>query len=110
MPFVLRAAAVFTSDEVLGLGLLRSALNDFPGVLHFSGDEMEPGSAGCGGDGCGGEAYPPLFPSPIPLSPLPFLSARPLAVVVMPMAALPDATDPAALVRPSQPTTMTKRT
>ena len=110
MPFVLRAAAVFTSEEVLGLGLLRSALKDFPGVVHISGDEMEPGSAGCGGDGCSGGAYPPLLPSPIPLSPLPFLSARPVVVVVMPTAAFPDATDPAALIRPSRPTTKTTRT
>jgi len=79
------------------LGLLRGELKDFPGVVHFSVDEMEPGSAGCGGDGCGGGAYPPLLPSPSPLSPLPFLSTRPLAVVVMPTAAPPDATDPAAL-------------
>ena len=110
MPFVLRAAAVLTSDEVLGLGLLRGALKDFPGIVHISGDEMEPGCAGCGGDGCGGGACPPLLRSSGPLSPLPVLSARPLAVVVMPMAAPPDATDPAALVRPARPTTKTKRT
>jgi len=110
VPFVLRAASVSTSDEVLGLGLLRGAFKHFPGVVHFSGDEMEPGSAGRGGDGCGGGADPPLLPSPSPFSPLPFLSTRPLAVVVMPTAPPRDATDPAALVRPSRPTTKTTRT
>ena len=105
---MLRAAAVFTSDEVLGLGLLRGALKVFPGVVHFSGYEMEPGSAGCGGDDCGGGASPPLLPSPSPLSPVPFLSTRPLAVVEMPTAPPPDATDPVALVLPSRPTTKTR--
>ena len=94
----MRAAAVTTSVEVLDLKLLRGALKDLPDVSHRAKDEVEPCGAGCGGMAAG--HTPPSYRPLAPFSPLFVLSARPLAVVVVPTVAPPEAADPAALVRP----------
>jgi len=98
VPFALRAAAVTTSVEVLDLKLLRGALKDLPDVSHRAEAEVGPCGAGCGGMAAG--HTPPSYRPLAPFSPLFVLSARPLAVVVMPTVAPPEAADPAALVRP----------
>ena len=107
VPFALRDAVVTTSDKVLYLGLLRGALKDLPGVLHRAEDDVGPCGAGRGGLAAG--HIPPSHRPLAPFSPLFVLSARPLAVVVMPAVAPPEAADLAALVRPERPTTKTKR-
>ena len=110
MPFLLRAAALSTSDEVIASGMLRDALKDWSGVCTVQATRWSLAVPAAAATASAAGRTPPCFCPLAPWSPLLFLSARPVAAVVMPRAPLPDATDPVALVRSSRPTTETKRT
>jgi len=92
VPSALRVEAVTTSSEERDLRLLRDALKDLPDVLHRADDEVGPCDSGCGGMAAG--RTPPAYRPLATFSPLFVLSARPLAVVVMPTVAPPKSSRP----------------